>query len=103
MDINYNDKGVSFVNKAGATINFDWYEFWELCRHGRMIDTVSEVTEYIRECDEIAGLDTYEVLHDDALIKEIADEVINKRIGYESGDDIWEVANRIIKRWRKSK
>ena len=96
MDINKNDKGVSFTNADGQTVSLTWYEFWEICRHGRMIDTVSEVTEYIRECDEIAGVRVDKILKNDEVIKTIVDQVIDVRIGYESGDDIWDVANAVV-------
>lgn len=100
MNINYNDKGVSFVNKSGKTTNLDWHEFWELCRYGRMIDTINEVKNYIEFCGEIAGVSANDILNDEALIDEIADDVIDTWIEHESGDDIWEVANKIIKNKR---
>lgn len=98
MDIKQNNNGFTFINQAGATVNLNWYEFWEICRHGRMIDAVSEVIEYVRECDEIAGVSVDKILNNDEWIEEIADEVITKRIGYESPDDIWYVVNALIKR-----
>ena len=97
MEIKKHDNGWTFVNEKGETVNLTWYEFWEICRHGRMIDAISEVEEYIEDCEEIAGMNANEILSNKELIEEIADEVINIRIGYESGDDIWDVANRIIK------
>lgn len=97
MDIKRHDKGVTLINEAGAALNLTWYEFWEICRHGRMIDTISEVEEYIRDCEEIAGVSTAKILGNKKLIERIADEVIDYRIKDESGDDIWYVANEIIK------
>lgn len=96
MDINYDNKGVTFVNKNGITTNLDWYEFWELCRHGRMIDTISEVKEYLENCDEISGVKADKILANEKLIEQIAEQVIDDRIGYESGDDIWDVANAVV-------
>lgn len=103
MNINYDDKGVTFINKSGKTTNLDWYEFWKLCRYGRALDTISEVKNYLECCDEIAGVSVDEILSDEMLVAEIADSVIDAWIEHESGDDIWEVANYIIKNRRKTK
>lgn len=97
MNISKNDKGITLINEEGATINLTWYEFWEICRYGRMIDTISEVEEYIKDCEEIASVSTEKILGSKELIQRIADEVIDYRIKDESGDDIWYVANEIIK------
>lgn len=97
MKIKKDNKGVSFVNEAGAPTNLTWYEFWEICRYGRMVDTVGEVKEYLEDCEEIAGMNADEILANEKLIEDIADEVIDIRIGYESGDDIWNSTEKIIK------
>ena len=100
MDVKYDNSGVTLINNGANVLNLNWAEFWEICRHGRMIDTISEVREYIEECDEIAGVKVDKILANEELIEQIADQVIDDRISYESGDDIREVAYAVVQIWR---
>lgn len=54
--------------------------------------------EYLEDCEDIAGMNADEILANEKLIEDIADEVIDIRIGYESGDDIWNATEKNI--WR---
>lgn len=96
--IEQNDNGlIEMTRESGDTVVLNFFEFWELCRYGRQIDTEGEVKEYLEQCDNINGVDPNKILNDNELLQTIADDVIDKRIGYESGDDIWDVAVSVLK------
>ena len=100
MDIKYDNSGVTLINNSTDVLNLNWAEFWEICRHGRMIDAISEVREYIENCNNIAGVNVDKILANEELIEQIADQVIDDRIGNESGDDIYNVAYAVVQIWR---
>lgn len=100
MHIKYNNDGVKLINNNGNILSINWSEFWEICRHGRTIDAISEVREYIENCDKIADVNVDKILANEELIEQIADQVIDDRIGNESGDDIYNVAYAVVQIWR---
>lgn len=100
MHIKYNNDGVKLINNNGNILNINWSEFWEICRQGRMIDAIGEVEEYLTMCDDINGVNANDILNDKKLIEEIADEMIDMRIGREIGADVWDATCKMIKNWR---
>ena len=100
MDIKYNNDGVTLINNSTDVLNLNWAEFWEICRHGRMIDAIGEVEEYLAMCDDINGVNADDILNDKKLIEEIADEMIDMRIEREIGADVWDATCKMIKNRR---
>lgn len=100
MKIKQKKNGVTIVNNKSECFNLTWPEFWAICRQGAVIDTINEVKEYITQCEKIAGVNAETILQKKKLISHIADAVISLRLDYETGDDIFETAYRMIKQWR---
>ena len=98
MELQEHNDGVKITRNNGDVINLSYSELWEICRYGRFIDARSEVEEYLDDCDAIYGVKADAILCDMKLLDDITDEVISMRIGYESGDDIWEAASKLIER-----
>lgn len=96
IERNATGNGMVLTNGKGESLNVSFMEFWEICKHGTRMDTRDEVANYLRDCDYIGEVAVERIKAFPELVDKITEQVIKDRIDDESGDQIYDAANKCI-------
>ncbi len=96
IEKNKNGNGFLLTNSEGESLNVSFMEFWEICKHGTRMDTRDEVKNYLSDCDYIGEIAVERIKAFPELMDKIIEQVIQDRIDDESGDQIYDAANKCI-------